>query len=329
LTRLLPCSKSLKQTAKSAVLVLAGLAWLARQKSLGQGTILTFHGLRKDEEPAGILDEGLHLPLSVFRQICAHLARHYQVIPLAEMMRMSGLGQRLPDRAIALTFDDGYASNYQLGFPVLKDFGLSATVFLTSGFLDETESLWFQEMDLAMQAKGEGAKLASTLAELKALPDAEMRRVVAAYGAEVSMPKTRPEVTRPMTWDMAREMQASGLVELGGHTHSHPILARCSLEQQRREIFTCHERLSAELGRAPKLFAYTNGGAEDFSTETCGLLAEAGFEAAFTMMSGRVKPGLNPYALPRYGSPETLWEAEATASGAFEMLREWRGGGRA
>lgn len=309
--------------------MLAGQAWLARRQSTGQGAVLTFHGLRRDEEPAGILDEGLHLRLSVFQAICAHLSENYQVIPLSEMFRMIDLGQRLPDRAISLTFDDGYASNYHLAYPALKQHGLPATVFLTTGFLDGTESLWFQEMDLAMQAKGESKNLAATLLRLKMLPDQEMREILTAYCADCAPSQTRPAVTLPLTWDMAREMQASGLVEFGGHTHSHPILARCSLEQQRREIFTCYERLSAELGRAPKLFAYTNGGAEDFSTETCGLLAEAGFEAAFTMMSGRVKPGLNPYALPRYGSPESLWEAEATASGAFEMLREWRGGGRA
>lgn len=307
--------------------MLSGLARLARQKDTGQGAILTFHGLRQDGEPAGVLDDGLHLPVSVFRQISAHLGQHYQVISLTEMVRLSASGQALPARSVALTFDDGYASNYHLAFPVLKEFGLLATVFLTTGFLDQTESLWFQEMDLAMQAKGDDADLSTTLASLKKRPTEDMRSAVAAYCAEAAMPKVRPAVTLPMTWEMAREMQASGLVELGGHTHSHPILTRCSAEQQRFEIVHCAERLRAELGRDPKLFAYTNGGPEDFSPELGALLAEAGFEAAFTMMSGRVKAGLQAYELPRYGSPVSLWEAEATASGAFEMLREWRGGG--
>lgn len=307
--------------------MLSGLARLARQKDTGQGTILTFHGLRQDGEPAGVLDDGLHLPVSIFRLISDHLARHYRVISLAEMVRLSASGQPLLARSVALTFDDGYASNYHLAFPVLKEFGLPATVFLTTGFLDQTESLWFQEMDLAMQAKGEGVDLSATLASLKKRPTEELRRAVAAYCSEATMPKMRPAVTLPMSWEMAREMQASGLVELGGHTHSHPILTRCSTEQQRFEIVRCAERLRAELGRDPKLFAYTNGGPEDFSPELGALLAEAGFEAAFTMMSGRIKTGLPAYALPRYGSPESLWEAEATASGAFEMLHEWLGGG--
>ncbi len=308
--------------------MLSGLARLARSQANGHGVVLTFHGLRDVEQPADNLDESLHLNSAVFDRIGEHLARHYQVMRLSEMVRMIREGEKLPDRAVSLTFDDGYASNYHLGFPVLKKYGLPATIFLTTGFIDGTESLWFQEMDLAVQAKGEPENLEAILANLKVLSDPAMRQAVTAYCAEVQMPEKRPDVMLPMTWDMAREMQTSGLVDLGGHTHSHPILSRCSAEQQRREIFHCAERLREELGPAQRCFAFTNGGLSDFNQESCALLAEAGFGAAFTMMSGRVRPGLDCLALPRYGSPETLWEVEATASGAFEMLREWRGGSR-
>lgn len=129
-----------------------------------------------------------------------------------------------------------------------------------------------------------------------------------------------------MTWDQAREMQRSGWIEFGGHTHSHPILARCSVEQQRLEIETCRDRIAAELGAPPRLFAFPNGGEKDCTSETLHLLAEAGFDSAWTMVSGRATPRQNSLLMPRYGSPSSLWEAEATVSGAFELLRKWRGG---
>ncbi len=62
------------QTAKSAALVLCGLAWAARAQQTGQGAVLTFHGLREDGTEPGVLDESLHLRLSAFRAICHHLA---------------------------------------------------------------------------------------------------------------------------------------------------------------------------------------------------------------------------------------------------------------
>jgi hypothetical protein len=42
------------------------------------------------------------------------------------------------------------------------------------------------------------------------------------------------------------------------------------------------------------------------------------------MVNGRVGEHSSLFQLPRYGSPESVWEAEATVSGAFEILKEWR-----
>jgi peptidoglycan/xylan/chitin deacetylase (PgdA/CDA1 family) len=317
-----------RQTAKSAALVLCGLTWMARNQAHATGAVLTFHGLREDGGALGVLDESLHLSVRTFRRICEFLARRYQVMPLSEMARLNQLGEKLPARAVAITFDDGYASNHDLGFPVLRDLGLPATIFLSTGFLDGTHALWFQEMDLAYQAMGRsGSELATTLAELKKLPNAELRAAVKRAVTSTQAPNTIPRAMQPMSWDDARSLQQSGLIELGGHTHTHPILARCTLEEQAYEIKTCRDRMVAELGRAPSLFAYTNGGAGDFTAETQGLLAEHGFTAAFTMMGGRYTASSVSHALPRYGSPETCLEADAMASGAFELLKKWRGGG--
>ncbi len=246
-------------------------------------------------------------------------------MPLTEMVHVLRSGERLPQRAVAITFDDGYASNYRLGYPVLRELGLPATIFLATGFLDGTHALWFQEVDRA--CAGSPVHYHETLARLKSLPDAEMRLEVAKLCRQ-NDPSKAPAVTQPMTWNMAREMRDSGLIDFGGHTHTHPILARCSAEQQAAEIQTCRDRIETELGKAPSLFAFPNVGPGDFTEETQRMLGEHGYEASFTMMSCRLHASSAMHALPRYGSPETVWEADATASGAFEMLREWRGGRR-
>jgi peptidoglycan/xylan/chitin deacetylase (PgdA/CDA1 family) len=325
-TRSRPPFPPFSQTAKSAVLVLSGLARLARRRDRGEGTVLTFHGLRQDDQPVGVGDASLHLPVSRFRAVCQQLAANDHVMPLLDMVRHWRAGERLPPRAVALTFDDGYASNYHLGFPVLRELRLPAMIFLATGFLDGTQPLWFQQVDLALAGKTGSEGLAETLQRLKKLPEPERRAEVAKLTQHLD-DRAAPAVTRPMTWAMAREMRDSGLIDFGGHTDSHPILSRCSLAQQQQEIQTCRQRLTEELGRAPTLFAYPNGGPEDFTAETQQALQAAGFDAAFTMMSGRLGAASSAYALPRYGSPESIWEAEATVSGAFEMLRAWRGGG--
>ena len=319
------------RAAKSAALVLCGVSGMARSQLAGEGAVLSFHGLRADGVPAGIEDEAMHLPVSVFRSLCTHLAARYDVMPLGEMAAVLGRGEKLPPNAVAITFDDGYASNYELGFPVLKELGLPATIFLATGFLDGDAPLWFQQVDLAMGLGGqvrEGETLARTLEYLKKLPDEVMRGEVGRLLERVAaMPAAEavPEVMRPMTWAQAREMRDSGLIDLGGHTHTHPILARCGLEKQRWEVEKCRDRMQTELGAAPRLFAFPNGGEGDFTDETLRLVREAGFESAWTMISGRATPGGAVMSMPRYGSPVTVWEAEATVSGAYELVRQWRG----
>lgn len=330
---ILPSSVSrVGQAAKSAAVVLCGLAGLGKRMLAGEGAVLAFHGLRVDDAAAGVGDAGLHLRISIFKSLCEHLARDYQVMKLGEMAEILEAGGKLPQRAVALTFDDGYASNYELGYPVLQELGLPATVFLATGFLDGDAPLWFQQVDLALgrggRMQGE-SDLGVVLRRLKGLPDEvlreEVRALVESVGGLPMGEAELPAVMRPMTWGQAREMLGSGLIDLGGHTHTHPVLARCGVEKQRWELEMCRERMRAELGVVPRLFAFPNGGAGDCTEETLRLLKETGFVAAWTMVSGRVRRGEARMMQPRYGAPESLWELEATVSGAFELPRRWKG----
>jgi len=309
--------------------------------------VLTFHGLRAAEEPVpGMLDQDQHVPVTLFAEVCEHLARHYHVIHARELAEAQMHGAPFPARSVAITFDDGYESNYALAFPVLKRLGLPATIFLTTGYLDRTHLPWFVRLEVAL-AKTQvpslsietfQASLHDTAARLNAYqtlcgmikqrPQHEaqvlLESIEAALQVQPQPGDPLPSPLRPMTWDMAREMQASGLTELGGHTHTHPILGRCTREVAAVEIQTCHQRMSQELERSPTLFAYPNGMPNDFDQTTQTTLREAGFSASFTMLPGFVRPHHQLLALPRYGNPNERWEVEAMASGVMERLRQIR-----
>lgn len=344
-----PASQS--RAIKAAALVGSGLASFARTRRASEATILAFHGLCEKTGDPAILDWSLHLPVELFRSICALLAADYKVIPLAELIEAQAKGLKLPDNAVVLTFDDGYASNYHLALPILKKLGLHATVFVTTGFLDGDEMLWFQRVDLALgrtrkewidwEINGKTIRLYLGTRELRQeslkllMPELKLLSIT-ALGSEVDrleealevatprMVEELPSVMQPMTWDMACDMALSGHVDIGGHTHTHPILSRCDSMTMRAEISTCRDRIFAEVGDFPASFCYPNGSAEDYTRETMLLVREAGFKAACTMVSGRVDQHSSLFHLPRYGSPESIWEAEATVSGAFETLKDWR-----
>lgn len=324
------------------------MAWSARRSLDGSLRVLTFHGLQ-DEDAAPPesppLDDSLHLSSDTFEKICRLLSEKYQVISLSEAVHCIQNNKALPPDAVAITFDDGYESNFKLALPILQACQLPATIFLATAFVDGTDLLWFQRADWALatstakkviveigtkrlQLKLEPwadrqSALEGVLPELKRLSSDALRDAISDLEAtlEVATPHrdVLPPQMRSMTWDQAREMQMTGLIEFGGHTHRHPIMARCEMDDLKSEIDTCRDRLSAELGRQPRLFAYPNGGVEDFDTDCERLLREAGFIASFSTVPGPAKQGDSLLRLPRFGSPETLIEAEATVSGAFTL----------
>ena len=147
------------------------------------------------------------------------------------------------------------------------------------------------------------------------------------------LPDVRPRKARTLILEsdlLSKDERAdirwrdSSWITFGGHTHTHPVLARCTAAQQQREIETCRDRMTAELGAAPRLFAFPNGRAQDYSAETLHFLQEAGFELAWTMVNERTSHRCQALEMPRYGSPASVWETEATVSGAFELTKEWR-----
>ena len=70
-----------------------------------------------------------------FDAVCGWLKSWFNVLPLDEAVRRLKNGT-LPQRAMALTFDDGYADNHDVALPILKRHGLPCAFFIATGFLD-------------------------------------------------------------------------------------------------------------------------------------------------------------------------------------------------
>ena len=88
-----------------------------------------YHRIVPDGTP---LDSGsCDLPLGLFRRQVQLLKRWgFTSITFADCRRWLDEGKKLPKRPVIMTFDDGYADTYDLAFPVLKEFGMRAVVFV-------------------------------------------------------------------------------------------------------------------------------------------------------------------------------------------------------
>jgi peptidoglycan/xylan/chitin deacetylase (PgdA/CDA1 family) len=71
-----------------------------------------------------------------FREQMQYLkANGYRVISLRELVEFTRLDRQLPQRAVVLTFDDGYRSFKQYAHPVLKELGFTATLFVYTDYV--------------------------------------------------------------------------------------------------------------------------------------------------------------------------------------------------
>jgi peptidoglycan/xylan/chitin deacetylase (PgdA/CDA1 family) len=83
----------------------------------------------------------------------AHFAEQLEVLrrsrvclPLTDLV-LGLKEQRLPARALAITFDDGYADNLHQAAPALERYQVPATVFLVSGVLGSDREFWWDELE--------------------------------------------------------------------------------------------------------------------------------------------------------------------------------------
>lgn len=135
---------------------------------------------------------------------------------------------------------------------------------------------------------------------LKVLDPDERRRVLRDMaiwaGADTSMRPTHRVLSAAETIDLAE----GGLVELGAHTMTHPVLSKLPVARQRNEIRESKVYLEKLLGRSVTSFAYPHGLQADYTQESVQIVRENGFDSACVATPGPVRFGVDIHQLPRF-----------------------------
>lgn len=259
--------------------------------------ILCYHRVNDDAHPFFTAT-----PVALFRRQMEALRRHFTVLPLAELAERARR-KDLPRNGVAVTFDDGYRDNYTNAFPVLRDMGLPATIFLTTGALDENALLWHDRVFDAFHRtrKAEArASLETVLTRLRRSSPEERDLGIESLLEELGIEPGVPGGWEKLRWQDVREMASQG-ISFGAHTLDHPILTFVGEEEARRQVRESKKRIEAELGSPITMFAYPNGSASDFDRSTQRIVEEEGLSLAVTTVSGANDESTNPYSLRRTG----------------------------
>ena len=234
-----------------------------------------------------------------FRTDVQLIDRMFNVITVGEASERLASGT-LPQRAACITFDDGYADNYEVAAPILKSVGVPATIFVAGGAVD-TGVMWNDLVIESVARSGsseQALELPSILANLKYMPVNERwRESVRRYRESGDPDLPRLMMTREMVADLAKQG-----FEIGGHTINHPILKELPDDAARKEIEECATWVREVTGRSPRSFAYPNGiPGKDFESRHETMVRDAGFEAATSTRWGVAGPDTNRFAIPRVG----------------------------
>ena len=127
----------------------------------------------------------------MFERHLVWLRENCDVIPFRTMLDVASETRRVRP-AVAITFDDGYADNFDFAFPLLQKYDIPATIFVTGGLIDGDPEVH------------------SRFRTLRGTSEAEIR---------------------PLEWGQVRELRAAG-VEIGAHTYSHPGSSPLTIERE-------------------------------------------------------------------------------------------------
>lgn len=255
----------------------AGLQNVCGNRSRSGFGILLYH--RVADHAAGVPSPTLNVtPRQFRRQLAGLLQRGFVAWPLSQLVRASEESRPIPANAFAVTFDDGYENNYTHAFPILKELNVPATIFLATKYLDTNNPFPFDDWS--------------------------------ATGS-VSVPAA---TWRPMSMDQCRDLHASGLVELGAHTHSHGrYLSR--VEFFRRDLQQCLDIIREQLEIERPTFAFPYG---DWDQEMVTAARDLGVTCSLTTRRRRIFPGDSPFAWGRFDA-----EANDTSASLAAKLSGW------
>lgn len=307
--------------------------------------VLCYHRIDEPEHRPYLAPNVLSATPGEFNKQIRFIGRNYNVIPVEQVIAAIERGQRLPPRAVLLTFDDGYRDFMETAWPTLKSMALPAVLFVSTSFLDNTaQPYWWDALYQivtgakgreiavdglgALQLTGEPSKQEAyhrLRRHLTGLGIAERASCLAALQKSTGIAPRRGDSV--LNWDDVQAMSAEGLA-VAPHTHTHAIMTRLTVADMASESKISRAQLRQHLGKDYPVFCYPNGRPGTFNLTTRRVLQDNGYVGAFTSLWGVTILGqTHPLEMRRIsvGRPLTLDQLRYQLTGHYLRRRKRAG----
>lgn len=296
----------LKQFVKSTIRSYASLFGEHRRSAKeAKLWVLMYHRILPDSDSRFALEEpGMLVRPETFDMHLTRIKKHFDVVRLSDWINAKSKGMQLPEKACAISFDDGWMDNYEFALPLLKSHQLPATLFAVADKIGTDFQFWpnivsallannqLQEMrkhplfsqlsfDLSsISGKPIQEHSATVIASLKEFNDQDIFAALNDIQWKSLVQHSSPAL---MGWSEMQTMCDSGLIDIGSHTCTHRRLTNALTSSELQyEIIASKARLQDRLARPIELFCFPNG---DYNEEALSLVKQH-YAAAVTTQRG-------------------------------------------
>jgi glycosyltransferase involved in cell wall biosynthesis/peptidoglycan/xylan/chitin deacetylase (PgdA/CDA1 family) len=251
------------------------------------------------------------------------LSERYDVLSLPELTKRITMGNSLKHCA-AITFDDGYADNLHAAKPILEKYQVHATVFVTAGMIGSRREFWWDELErlfhedgvaslprtirignheFSLDGNGQDMPMGSHSEVhhfLKYLSRREREKALDDFFAWRKLDRDEGREThRVLHREELRELARGGLIEIGSHSLTHPVLLSESGEARWCEISESRRKLEEMLDSEIRSFSYPYGQRRDMDEGIVQMVKRAGYACAVANIQGNIDGKADIHVLPR------------------------------
>lgn len=283
--------------------------------------VLMYHEVAEDDAD---IEAWTVVKKSDFIRQMEYLAKYFNIVSLQDALNQINRpftnGDGKPSAVI--TFDDGYAKNYQALLPIVKSMNIPVTIFVATKAVQDGKLYWYDRLINALQGcnpielnlshlslgnyqinycRGpeNWREIERLLSDLKTLsPDIREDTVEKILKDLNDRQKMNVYPLLSLAIQQLQKLAQCPLITIGAHSHCHNILTQLSDDEIRKSIKASKQLLETWIGRPVQYFAYPNG---NYNDNVINILKESGFECALTTVA---KPWDNhelPFTIPRFG----------------------------
>jgi len=249
-----------------------------------------------------------HLPLDDFISFLKDIKSIGVPVSMDAILSAHRSGESLPKRAFAITFDDGFENNASVAAPVLDEFGIPATFYVTTGFVGSDARSWTDRIEAALEQSGnfrlkgmvkeiDGDYAAvqnkiSLMDNIRAYVKGNSQIDQDAFAGRIIEQIGSPEnafdhdLDAKLGWNQLQQLTNHSLFTVGGHGHTHRILSFLTDEELDREVSTSVNLLTQALSKEITHYSYPEGLEHCYSKKVIDCLKQRGVACSPTAVSG-------------------------------------------